>query len=79
MPSIGAYQAKTQFSNLIKKVMQGERIIITRYGEPVAILSPVESGPPRPLGDIIDDIKTFRQEHHLGDLSVREMMEEGRA
>jgi len=48
MPTIGAYQAKTQFSELIKKVMRGERITITRYGEPVAILSPVESAPPPP-------------------------------
>jgi prevent-host-death family protein len=79
MPTIGAYQAKTHFSNLIKKVMQGERIIITRYGEPVAILSPVESAPPRPISDIIEDMKAFRKEHRLGDLSVREMMEEGRA
>ena len=46
MPTIGAYQAKTQFSELIKKVMKGERITITRYGEPVAVLSPVESAPP---------------------------------
>jgi len=79
MPTIGAYQAKTQFSELIKKVMKGERITITRYGEPVAILSPVESAPSHPIGDIIEDIKAFRQEHRLGDLSVREMIEEGRA
>jgi len=78
MPTIGAYQAKTQFSDLIKKVMKGERITITRYGEPVAVLSPVESAPSYPIGDIIEDIKAFRQGHRLGDISVREMIEEGR-
>ena len=78
MPTIGAYQAKTQFSALIKKVMKGERFTITRYGEPVAVLSPVESAPPHPIGDIIEDIKTLRQEHLLGDINIREMIEEGR-
>lgn len=79
MPTIGAYQAKTQFSELIKKVMNGERITITRYGEPVAVLSPVESAPSYPIKDIIEELKSFRQEHRLGDMSVRDMIEEGRA
>jgi len=79
MSTIGAYQAKTQFSHLINKVMRGERITITRYGEPVAILSPVVSAPSRPVPAIIEDIKQFRREHHLEGLSVRELIEDGRA
>jgi len=79
MSTIGAYEAKTQFSRLIEKVMRGERITITRYGEPVAILSPVVSAPSHPVPDLIEDIKKLRQEHLLEGLSVREMIEEGRA
>lgn len=78
MPTVGAYEAKTRFSELLRKVQQGERITITHYGAPVAVLSPVESAPPRPLTEIIEDIKTFRREHPLGDLSLRDMLEEGR-
>lgn len=31
-------QAKANFSKLIKKVLQGEEIILTKYGKPVAKL-----------------------------------------
>lgn len=79
MPAIGAYQAKTQFSKLIERVTQGERITITRHGVPVAVLSPVSPDSPRPVQDIIADIKSFRQKHRLDGLSVREMIEDGRA
>ncbi|MBL7162142.1 MAG: type II toxin-antitoxin system prevent-host-death family antitoxin [Anaerolineales bacterium] len=78
MPTIGAYQAKTQFSQLIERVTRGERITITRHGVPVAVLSPVAPDSPRPVQDVIADIKAFRQEHRLGGFSVREMIEEGR-
>ncbi|MBN1266370.1 MAG: type II toxin-antitoxin system prevent-host-death family antitoxin [Anaerolineales bacterium] len=79
MSTIGAYQAKTEFSNLIKKVMRGERIIITRYGEPVAMISPIKDAPSRPIIEIIEDIEVFRKDHRLENLTVREMLEEGRA
>ena len=79
MSTIGTYQAKTEFSNLIRKVMRGERIIITRYGEPVAMLSPIHEGPSRPLNEVIEEIKAFRKEHQLGDLKLKEIIESGRA
>ncbi len=79
MPTIGAYQAKTQFSKLIERVRRGERITITRHGVPVAILSPVDPEPPQPAQDIIAEIKAFRCDHRLDGLTVREMIEEGRA
>ncbi len=76
--TIGAYQAKTNFSQLIERVSRGERITITKHGVPVALISPVEIKPSREISEIIKDIKTFRSSLRLeGDL--REMIEEGRA
>lgn len=79
MPTVGAYQAKTRFSELVERVQKGERITITRYGEPVAVLIPVESAPPSPLDEVIRDIKSLRTQNSLGDLNLKEMIEEGRA
>lgn len=79
MPTVGAYQAKTNFSELVDRVKKGERITITRYGEPVAVLVPVESAPASPLEEVIQEIKTLRKKSSLGDLDVRDMIEEGRA
>ncbi len=39
--SVGAYEAKTHFSELLEKVEAGEEITITKHGTPVARLVPV--------------------------------------
>jgi antitoxin (DNA-binding transcriptional repressor) of toxin-antitoxin stability system len=36
---IGAFEAKTHFSDLLRRVEQGEHFIITRHGRPVAEIS----------------------------------------
>lgn len=43
MKEIGAYEAKTHFSELLERVVRGEVITITRHGLPVAVLSPPPS------------------------------------
>ena len=50
MTKIGAYEAKTKLPELLKRVMKGERITITKHGVPVAKLQPAD---PR---KIIDDL-----------------------
>ena len=79
MPTVGAYQAKTKFSELVERVQKGERITITRYGKPVAVLIPVEPAPSSPVGEIIQEIKSLRKQNSLGDLDLKSMMKEGRA
>ena len=37
---VGSFEAKTHFSQLIERAMQGEVIFITRRGKPVAKLVP---------------------------------------
>ncbi len=73
---VGAYEAKTNLSRLLERVEGGERITLTRHGRPVAMLVPVEEK--RPPEDVVRDLKEFRRGRSLGDLSVRDMVEEGR-
>ena len=35
---VGAFEAKTHLSELLEKVRQGDRVVITRRGVPVAVL-----------------------------------------
>ena len=37
---IGVYEARTSFSKLLERAENGEEIIITRQGQPVALLAP---------------------------------------
>lgn len=53
MTTVGIHETKTNLSKLLRRVSAGEEIVITRGGEPVAKLVPVQSRGHRRLG--IDD------------------------
>jgi prevent-host-death family protein len=42
---VNIHEAKTHFSELLRRVAAGERIVIAKAGKPVAVLGPV--GPPK--------------------------------
>ena len=78
MPEIGAYEAKTKFSELLRRVEKGERFVITRHGRPVAVLEPVSPARRRKVKEVIEALKEFRKKHTLGGLKIKELIEEGR-
>jgi prevent-host-death family protein len=41
--SIGAFDAKTNLSQILERVSRGEEFVITRHGRPVARLVPAET------------------------------------
>lgn len=47
--TIGAFEAKTHFSQLLEKAQQGTTFIVTRRGKPVAQLGPSEEPPSHPV------------------------------
>jgi prevent-host-death family protein len=47
MKTVGVHKAKTTLSALLAKVEQGERIVITRHGKPIAQLTRIEPKPQR--------------------------------
>jgi prevent-host-death family protein len=49
VPSFNVHEAKTQFSKLLACVLEGEQVLITRNGMPVAELVPARQRP-FPLG-----------------------------
>ena len=52
MTTVNMHEAKTQLSQLVKRVNQGEDVIIACNGKPAARLVPIESQPKklRPIG-----------------------------
>lgn len=47
MTTVNVHEAKTQLSRLLERVLQGEEIVIARYGKPVATLVPFAERPAR--------------------------------
>ena len=77
MNTVGAYEAKAKFSELLRRVEKGERFVITKHGVPVAVLEPVSPGR-RDVREVIEALKEFRKKHTLGGLKIKDLIEEGR-
>ena len=78
MDSVGAYEAKTNLSKLLARVIKGEKITITRHGVPLAVLQPPASSRKALPRQVIAEMRQFRDRHILDGLSIRKMIEEGR-
>ncbi len=78
--SIGTYEAKSHFSELLDRVAKGEVITITRRGEPVAKLGPPARSTALTESGIDEAYEKFAREHpaSLGGLSIKDLINEGR-
>lgn len=74
---VGAYEAKTHLPALLDAAEAGEKIIITRKGRPVAVLTPYQDAKPS-IDSTIKSLLAFRQGRSLKGLSIPTMKEEGR-
>jgi prevent-host-death family protein len=80
MTTIGSYQAKTHLPELIERVAQGEKILITRRGVAVALLTQPPQKHVRDVRQVAEDMLAFRDRFGptLGKLKVRGLINEGR-
>ena len=78
MITVGSYEAKTHLPSLLDRVATGEEIIITKHGVPVARLIPIGPTGGHDHRATIEALKLFKKGKKLGDLSIRQLMEEGR-
>ena len=85
MASISAFDAKTRFGELLKRVARGEEIVITRHDKPVARIVPEDgfSGEQgrRAVASLLELQQTIgrrTKEEPLADAEVRSAIEEGR-
>lgn len=79
--TVGAFDAKTHFSELLDRVEQrGETITITRHGVTVAILSPPAAAEKRMAPEeILKMAREIRAKSKpLGKLTTKDLINEGR-
>lgn len=77
--SVGAYEAKTRFSQLLERVAAGEEITITRHGSPVARLIPVlPTNSIESRREAILKMRELASRNRLRGLRIRELINEGR-
>ncbi|SHK96490.1 type II toxin-antitoxin system Phd/YefM family antitoxin [Alicyclobacillus tolerans] len=77
MKTIGAYEAKTHFAELLEQVSLGETIIVTKRGIPVAKVIPIEQDK-LDYQHILRQFQSLRTNVKSAQTSLKEMIEEGR-
>ena len=77
---IGAFEAKTHFSQIIEKAEHGADFIITRRGKPVAKIIPFQQEKEITWEEALEAFREFRKFYRgkPGSFNVREAIEEGR-
>ena len=78
MRTVGAFEAKTHLSSLLDAVGQGEEVLITRHGRPIARLVPAEGPDQSQVKAAISRLRQFSQGQTLGGITVQELRDAGR-
>jgi len=78
MTIVGAYEAKTRLAELLDKVAQGERVVITRHGVPVATLQAPDPGVRGNIESLVAEVRRFRKGRKIPWNVLKEMAGEGR-
>ena len=78
--SMGAFEAKTHFSELLERVAQGEEIIITKHRQPVARLVPAGRMPREKMASIFRQMEMLRarQRRPKDTATLKDLIEAGR-
>lgn len=76
--TVGAFEAKNTFSDLLDKVARGAEITITKHNRPVARLIPAAAAEGKARKKASVDLRVLRGRYSLKGLSVRELIDAGR-
>ena len=68
MIEVGTFEAKTHLSALLEKVSQGQEVLITKRGEPIARLVPAQRADRTQVAATIDTLLEFRKGMKLNGL-----------
>ncbi len=78
MITIAASEARTHFARLLDRAAQGEQVVITRRGTPVARLLPAAKPGGARIRRAISRLKASRKGRRLDGLSWKELRDTGR-
>jgi prevent-host-death family protein len=76
--SVGAFEAKNKFSELLERVGRGAEITITKHDRAVARLVPAVSQTSVRRAKATAELRAQRARYSLEGLSVRTLIEQGR-
>ena len=78
MIKVGIFEAKTHLSVLLEKVSQGQEVLITKRGEPIARLVPAQRSDRTQIAATVDALLEFRKGMKLDGLDWKALRDTGR-
>jgi prevent-host-death family protein len=78
MITVGTFEAKMHLSSLLDRVAEGEKVIIIKYGKPVARLVSATPIDRERVNDAFEKLKLLRKRTTLGGLSWQALRDAGR-
>ena len=78
MITVGAFEAETHLSSLLERVAEGEEVVITKHGKPVAQLVCVAQVDRERVNQAFEKLKLLRKQTTLGGLSWQALRDAGR-
>ena len=78
MQTIGVFNAKTNFSAIIEKVLHGKEFLITRRGQPIARITAVNAQSNESIAQTIESILKFRKSRKGSQEELKSWIQEGR-
>ena len=78
MIKVGIFEAKTHLSALLEKVSQGQEVLITKRGEPIARLVPAQRSDRTQVAATVDALLEFRKGMKLDGLDWKALRDEER-
>ena len=78
MKTVGAYEAKTHFSQLLAEVEAGEVVTITKHGMPVAEVWPCARGATMTKAEAVERMKKFPKAELPEGVTIKDMIDWGR-
>jgi prevent-host-death family protein len=79
MITIGIFEAKASLGQLVQSAAEGEVIVLTRRGKPVAEIRAAEGDAVQAnTQQAIDDLRKFRRSNRVGSFDIADFVAEGR-
>lgn len=78
MKKIGAFEAKNRLSELLEAAENGEEVVITKHGRPVAKLIAVREFDRAKAREAAEWLIEFRKSHSLDGLKIKDLINQGR-
>lgn len=79
MITIGIFEAKANLGQLAQSAAEGEVVVLTRRGKPLAEIRPLEGETARAdIRQAIEALRKFRRANRVGSFDIAELVAEGR-